>query len=300
MFVSFGTDIVMTYSEAYYQLAAQLQALYDGQEAAAIAHEALHHITGLNRLERLMRKEDELNGAQAAQYETIKAGLLAARPLQYVLGTAWFMGRAYMVNENVLIPRPETEELVQWIVDEHKDAAISILDIGTGSGCIPISLKLTLPAATVSSCDISESALEVAKQNAARLDAAVNFMHLDFLDVMQQGELGMYDVIVSNPPYIPLSEKETLHDNVKNHEPALALFVADDALLFYKAIAAFGKAHLKKSGVIYCELHRDYAQQTGAMFATAGYAHVEVRKDMHGNERMVKANSLAPLYRPER
>jgi len=264
--------------------------LYDAQEAAAIGHEVLLHITGLDKLQRLMRKDDLLTEQQLAQFENIKTALQQGKPLQYVLGVAWFMSRAYKVNENTLIPRPETEELVQWVIDEHKDSNISVLDIGTGSGCIPISLKLALPQADVYSCDISDGALAIANGNADNLGAKISLLQLDFLDNAQTAKLGMYDIIVSNPPYIPVAEKEGLHKNVKDYEPEQALFVPDeDPLLFYRAIALFGRQHLKNEGSIYCELHRDYATQTQTLFQTLGYKHVAIRVDMHGNLRMLKA-----------
>jgi release factor glutamine methyltransferase len=218
--------------------------------------------------------------------------LLQGKPLQYVTGKAYFMERLFDVNEQVLIPRPETEELVIWILNDYKSSTepINILDIGTGSGCIPISLKLEMPTAHISSCDISAGALEVAQKNARRLNAEVHFIALDFLDNDAQLSLPLYDIIVSNPPYIPQSEELEMHLNVKGHEPGTALFVPDnDPLLFYRAIAHFGKTHLNDNGVIYCELHRDFAQETKELFIATGYKNVEIKKDMHDNWRMIKA-----------
>lgn len=281
---------MFNYSQAYYQLVGKLQPLYDVQEAQAIAHEVMHEITGQDKLQRLMDKDKLLTEEQEIRYGQMEAELIAGRPLQYVLGYAWFMGKRYKVNEQVLIPRPETEELVAWIIDDagSVNTQLNILDIGTGSGCIPIALKQALSAAAVTSCDISKGALAVAKENAANMNAGMEFIQTDFLDDTQWQLLGMYDVIVSNPPYIPIAEKDGLHANVRAYEPATALFVADDALVFYKAIASFGRQHLNSSGSIYCELHRDYAVATKALFEEQGYA-VELRKDMHGNWRMLKA-----------
>jgi len=280
---------MLTYQEAYHQLTKRLQPLYDAQEAAAIAHELLLHITGQDKLQRLMNRDQTLTFSQEQQYAEAAEQLANGKPLQYVTAQAWFMGRPYKVNEHVLIPRPETEELVQWIADEWKDKPCNILDIGTGSGCIPIALKLLLPSATIASCDVSANAIQVAKENAAALQADITVQQLDFLNVEDWTQLGQYDVIVSNPPYIPESEINNIHPNVKDHEPHLALFVPnDDPLMFYKAIAAFGKTHLKQDSAVYCELHMDHALQTGAMFEEMGYK-VEVRKDMHGNWRMLKA-----------
>jgi release factor glutamine methyltransferase len=283
---------MLSYNEAFYNLLNGLKQVYDAQEAAAISHEVLNHITRLDKMQRLMQKDNLLSDTQQQDYDRMSAELLTARPLQYVLGHSWFMGKEYKVNEHVLIPRPETEELVKWITDDwkHKQDSISVLDIGTGSGCIPVSLKLALPASTVTSCDVSTGAITIATENAVRLNADVHFFELDFLETAKQSKLGKYHIIVSNPPYIPETEKDTLHENVRAHEPGLALFVpGDDALLFYRAIAIFGKTHLEPGGNIYCELHVDYASATEQLFKDLGYSYTEVRADMHGNLRMLKA-----------
>lgn len=285
-------SLMLSYSTAFYSLLDILKPLYDEGEANAIAHEIMEHITGFSRLQRLDKKDELLTTAQQAQLDTAIAELKAARPLQYITGTAWFMGMPFKVNEHVLIPRPETEELVQWIVNDYKTSVkkVSLLDIGTGSGCIPISLKRLLPGATITSCDVSSDAIAVAKENARNLDADITIIKADFLDESQWTHFAQYDVIVSNPPYIPFSEKETLHANVLEHEPHLALFVPyNDALLFYRKIAGFGKTHLTGGGAIYCELHRDHAVATAVLFEQAGYSQVQMIKDMHGNNRMLKA-----------
>lgn len=284
---------MLSYSEAFYKLSAALRPLYDEREAAAIAHEVMGHITALNKMQRLMDKEARLTASQQREYDDAAKELAAGTPLQYVTGTAWFLGREFHVNNHVLIPRPETEELVQWIVDDNKGRAqpLTILDIGTGSGCIPVSLKLSLPSASVAACDVSANALAVARENANRLAAEVSFMQADFLETAEHNKFGTYDVIVSNPPYIPLTEKEQLHANVRNHEPHIALFVpAEDALLFYKMIAVFGKAHLADNGYIYCELDAAHAFECKTLFEETGYKQAELRKDMHGNWRMLKAS----------
>lgn len=282
---------MLSYGDAFYHLKNELQSLYDAQEAAAIAHELLYAITGLDKMDRLMKKDVLLTPTEQTQYDLGKSGLLTGKPLQYVTGVAWFMGREFKVDEHVLIPRPETEELVDWIIKEYKDKQdISILDIGTGSGCIPISLQLALPGATTLSCDVSEQAIDVAKENARKLEADVSFIKTDFLNQKMWYNFEQYDVIVSNPPYIPQKEYENMHTNVRDHEPSLALFVPDDdALLFYRNIAEFGKTNLKPDGVIYCELHKDHAEETERMFREKGYK-TELRKDMNGNERMIRLN----------
>ena len=281
---------MLTISQAFYHLKNKLQPLYDEREAAAIAHEVLQAITGLGRTDRLLQKEVELSPHTQQQFDDACIGLLQGRPMQYVLGTAWFMGRPYNVSEQVLIPRPETEELVQWIISDWSGTDVHIFDIGTGSGCIAISLKLALPQSQVSACDVSAGALAVAIGNAHGLGADVSFIELDFLNKQHWQSLDSYMIIVSNPPYIPVREKERIHTNVKDHEPSIALFVPDDdALLFYRAIAAFGLGHLRKGGSIYCELDADHAVITQQLFIDQGYKQVYLNKDIHGNLRMLKA-----------
>lgn len=282
---------ILTIGAAFYVLKQELERIYDASEAAAIAHEVLEYITGLGKLQRISAKDEQLTMEQLELFNNARSRLMTGEPLQYVTGIQWFMGKPFQVNKHVLIPRPETEELVQWIADEHKTkTGISILDIGTGSGCIPISLKLKLSHALVTSCDISTDALTIAQSNARKLEADVQFVELDFLHETQWAHLKKFDVIVSNPPYIPKSEEASLDKNVRDFEPGMALFVPDnDALLFYRKIAMFGKTHLKPEGAIYCELHRDYAKATQVMFEQMGYASVVLKKDMHGNDRMLKA-----------
>jgi release factor glutamine methyltransferase len=300
---------MLSFGSAFHELKGKLQPLYDEREATAIAHELMQHVTGLDKTKRLTEKETLFDDAQQQEYEQAVKDLMNGKPLQYVTCSAWFLGKEYFVNKHVLIPRPETEELVQWIVDSWQEAIGSrqsavgseqsisnskfqILDIGAGSGCIPIALKLAMPEAAVTSCDISNEALAVARENAKRLNVDVELVQMDFLDAEQRNKMGMYDVIVSNPPYIPAAEKERLHKNVAAFEPGLALFVPDDdALVFYKAIALFGKTHLKENGFIYCELDAAHAEECKTLFEAEGYNNVELKKDMHGNWRMVRVAS---------
>ncbi len=279
-----------SYAQAFQEVKTKLTVLYDEREAAAIAHEVMSHITQLSKVQRLVQKNDELTATQQQAFTDAQQALLQGIPLQYVTGIAWFMGKEFVVNNNVLIPRPETEELVQWIVNENSSRTIDIFEVGTGSGCIPVSLKLALPDATISACDISTGALATAAANAQRLTADVQFLHADFLDTTARNKLGIFDVIVSNPPYIPFSEKERLHTNVRDNEPGIALFVPnEDALVFYKAIADFGKTHLKENGAIYCELDADHAEACKDMFEQEGYWDVTLRRDMFDNWRFLKA-----------
>jgi release factor glutamine methyltransferase len=285
---------MFTNNLAFYQLRDELEVLYDVSEATAIAHEIMLHITGQDKMQRLMNKDHALSAEQEMEYIRIREHLLNGMPVQYAIGKSWFLGRQFTVNQDVLIPRPETEELVQWIINDNTEKhthAWSIIDVGTGSGCIPISLKLELSKVQITSCDVSENALFIARLNAADLSADIHFIHLNFTNQESWKQLKKYDIVVSNPPYIPLAERELLHANVREYEPAIALFVpSEDPLLFYKSIAAFGKVHLNKGGTIYCELHVDYAKDTRKMFELYGYSNVIVKKDMHGNDRMLRAS----------
>ena len=283
---------MLQYNQAFYEFKNRLLSLYDEREAVAITHEILQHVTGLDKTQRLLQKETLFTAAQQQQYDLALRAMAVGVPLQYVTGAAWFMGKEYRVNSDVLIPRPETEELVQWVIDDCKGSVgkTPIIDIGTGSGCIAISLKLAIPDAEVTAMDMSNAALSVAKKNAERLHARIAFLQSDFLDAAQYNKFHKYDVIVSNPPYIPISEKGNIHTNVKDHEPHMALFVPDKgALLFYKALALFGKEHLNQNGYIYCELNSDHALACKALFEEAGYPTAEIRQDMNGNRRMLKA-----------
>lgn len=206
---------------------------------------------------------------------------------------AWFAGMQFYVDENVLIPRPETEELVAWIVQEHKTLHlqnVKILDIGTGSGCIPIALKKQLPTCDIHAADISKGALSTAQKNASTLHAAITFHEVDILDETSRNRLSKFDVVVSNPPYIKQSEEAAMHYNVLKYEPHLALFVPDeDALLFYKAIADFGLQHLTAGGKLFFEINEMLGASVKALLKQKGYSNVEIRKDMQGKDRMVKA-----------
>lgn len=290
----------MTVKQVFTDYMQQLQGIYSSDEARIMAEWVLESIAGIAPVSLKSQWEAVLPERVRTILAQKLTELLTHRPIQYVLGEAWFYRMRWLVNEQVLIPRPETEELVEKVVEElrmtnDKASAIefrpSILDIGTGSGCIAVTLKKLLPAATVTAIDVSEGALAVAKANAETHEAAVNFLQVDFLQQDNWSLLGQYDVIVSNPPYIPLNEKEKLDVNVTAYEPGLALFVPNEnALLFYEAITAFGLQHLTPGGFIAVEVHESYAQQTAALFSTH-YNEVTIIKDISGKERMVMARS---------
>ncbi len=274
----------MTFREAQHQLKDKLTEIYDLREAANIAEWALEDITGLSRIDRLIH-DGSFTRDQEEKYGDYKARLMSATPVQYVTGYAWFMGERFKVNENVLIPRPETEELVAWINTSVTDMYPRILDVGTGSGCIPVMLKKSIPNATLIAVDLSEDALAVARENARIHQAEINFHQADFLNERIWPLLPDMDIIVSNPPYIPLSQKDSMEKNVVDHEPHLALFVPDeDPLKFYRSILAFARQKLNPGGMIFFETHDDLAQQV----ADLGGAHAEISKDLSGKDRMVK------------
>jgi release factor glutamine methyltransferase len=201
----------------------------------------------------------------------------------------------FFVNQDVLIPRPETEELVTWIVDDARREKSSgknnepeMLDIGTGSGCIAISVKKELPGSIINAIDVSADALFVAKKNAGVLDAQIDFLKIDFLDESAWTSLGMYDIIVSNPPYIPEKEKTTLAKNVTMYEPAVALFVQNgDPVIFYKKIAKFARSHLKPGGKIFVEIHENFSHEISVVFEEYHFRS-EIKEDIYGKKRMIK------------
>lgn len=278
------------------ELVKSLAGIYDNREAQNIADLVIENLTDLSRTDQLKRKELALSQGQIEKLDQIVNRLRQNEPVQYILGEAWFAGLKFLVDKNVLIPRPETEEMVDWIVKDQYatgNRQISILDIGTGSGCISISLKKKLPLATVTAVDVCSEALFVAANNSIQHGTEVDFMLLDFLNRETWIQLKQYDVIVSNPPYIRSAESKEMHDRVTGFEPALALFVPDnDALIFYKAISEFGKKHLKTDGVIYVEIHESRGNELINVFREWDYSSIELRKDMQGKERLVKVNKL--------
>lgn len=308
----------MTVNEGYHFIRDALTPIYNQREAGNIAALVIEKITGLQKTDRLMKKALVLPQDQEIQIRNNTTQLLRHEPVQYVLGEAWFYGLPLYVDKNVLIPRPETEELVEWVAGDLRsrqqgmpDQSIAsnklretdgetisttnerqplILDIGTGSGCIAIALKKSLFNVEVYALDISAEALTVAKKNAKAQQVDIHFLSLDILKPVQTGKLPLFDMIVSNPPYIPLKEKAEMNKNVTGHEPHTALFVQDDdPLLFYAVIAVFGKQHLFPGGGIYLEIHETMGASVKNIFVQQGYAQVTVRKDMQGKDRMVKA-----------
>ncbi len=279
----------MMIKDLYRNFLVQLQKIYSLGEATAITEWVFEKMASLKRSDILKNPEKKITPAADKLIQDTLQELLLHKPVQYVLGETWFYRMKFKVNAHVLIPRPETEELVEQLIADRKSKLTdpTILDIGTGSGCIPIAIKKNLPASKLTAVDVSEDALSLAKENAKLHNAHVNFMLLDFLDESTWPSLPLFDIIVSNPPYIPVQEKEKLAKNVTDFEPHLALFVPDKSpLIFYEKIAAFGRDHLLPNGKIYLETHEDYAKETAALFRTH-YQTVMIKKDMYDKERMI-------------
>lgn len=286
----------MTFNEARTELIKQLKPVYDSDEVKNIAELVLEHITRLTRMEQLSTKKNYLTCEQLEDIDSIVERLKKNEPVQYVLGYAWFAGMKLKVNKYVLIPRPETEELVDWVVTESekskfKSQNLRVLDVGTGSGCISVAIKKKLPQADVSAIDVCSEAIFTATENAITQETDINFLLLDFLDEEKWKELGKYNIIVSNPPYIKTSEASVMHERVKTFEPHLALFVPDnDALIFYKKLGVFASNHLLPGGCLFVEINEALAQEVASCFSHAGLKDITVKKDMQGKERMIKAS----------
>lgn len=280
----------MTVQAAFTLIINTLEPLQGAREAANIAHILMEHLTGMGKMDRIVYKDKPLLPEQEEQLHTSLAALLQHQPIQYVIGKSWFYGLELMVNSHVLIPRPETEELVEWIVNDVK-TAVKILDIGTGSGAIPLALKKELPQADVWSVDISAGALEVAAANAAQLNLVVHFEQIDILSPSQQ--LPTFDIIVSNPPYIRESEQADMEEQVVSYEPRIALFVPDhDALLFYRQIGLLAKEKLTQGGRLYFEINEAFGKEVVALLEEQGFINVVLKQDIYGKDRMVKGEIL--------
>lgn len=270
----------------------ELSALYDAGEAANIADWVLESLTGRNRIMRNMDKSISLSDEQKIKLESYLVELMEYRPVQYVLGESYFYGMKLFVDENVLIPRPETEELADWIVKYCQSKEMlqpAVLDIGTGSGCLALAVKKGVPQSKVFAADISEGALAVARRNATETGLSLELMQLDILASEGAAVLPALDIIISNPPYITLPEQQTIMPHVLRYEPHQALFVTnEDPLQFYKAIETFSRTHLKAGGSVFLELHRDFATDTQQYFQDKGWETI-LRQDMQEQDRMLHA-----------
>ncbi len=268
----------------------ELQPYYPREEVNSFFYQLVEHYLGVERFILVLDPGYRISKEEEQPLFEALAQLRQETPIQYILGKTCFMELVFHVNEQVLIPRPETEELVRWILDDLQEMTASpeILDIGTGSGCIAISLAKYWPAAKVSALDVSPAALETAKENARQNSVVVSFQHADILEDFKARS--KWDIIVSNPPYVRLSEKRTMRNNVKLHEPDTALFVPDDhPLLFYEQLARIAAANLKAGGAIYLEINQNLASETRNLLQSHNFFEIELRKDMFGNDRMLRA-----------
>ena len=286
----------MLMKEAYHILQSDLSALYDSREAANIADWVMEDVTKWTKSQRIIHHNQPLSDEQVDVLLHFKNELQQGRPIQYILGYSWFRGLQLKVNEHVLIPRPETEELIEAIKKyhvQHKhvgDINLKAMDIGTGSGCIAIALQHEFADWEVWAVDTSATALLIAAENAKQLNLEIHFKQADILTDLKIDHLPVFDLIVSNPPYIPIENKEEITKQVLNHEPHLALFISNnDPLQFYKAIVKFSEFHLRRGGTLWFETHMDYANDVAIFLRENDYENVFVLKDFQGKDRIVTA-----------
>ena len=266
----------------------ELKDLYSARELDSIVKGLFSHVTGLSAAQMVIEKEQQLDEAKIFYLQRALKRLRAHEPLQYITGIAHFHGLDFEVDSRVLIPRPETEELVQWVLTSAgHEKALRILDIGTGSGCIAITIKNELPESVVHAIDISDGALALAKENASTVGVDIIFDQINILDEESRAALEKFDVIISNPPYVTPEDRKLMQKNVVDHEPGLALFVESDPLIFYKAIIDFSKEHLQDQGKLFFECNEKYTNEIVELLGKENYTDIEERKDMQEKWRMV-------------
>lgn len=269
-----------------------LKDLYPKSEIGSFTRLIMERVCNLQPHNLMFCKDKKLSGSEKERIQEIVMQLQNSIPIQYALGIADFYGLEFEVNPSVLIPRPETEELVELIIKDSEDKEVKILDIGTGSGCIAIALGKYLKKSEAIAVDVSVTALDTARKNAKRAGVSVTFIHTDILS-SEKSDMDipfLFDIIVSNPPYVKESEKITMERNVLDYEPHLALFVSDnDPLLFYRHIARFGKNKLKREGYLYFEINAQCGILTSDMLQEEGYRNIELIQDLSGNDRIIKA-----------
>jgi len=296
---------VKTIKDVFITFQKGLTTLYDSQETESIILLTISEITHLSNATIKAFPEKEITSEQIQQLQNILIQLQTGKPIQYILGYTEFYGLKFLVNPTVLIPRPETEELVEWVLSSVSSpdsyweqlpvGSFHLLDIGTGSGCIAISLKKNLHGAQVSAIDISPEALQTAKQNAKLNEVEINFIEADILNLKSdpdnyRDENPKFEIIISNPPYVTLKDKSQMHINVTNFEPHTALFVPeDDPLIFYKAIADFAINNLTANGLLFFEINESYGQETVDLLTEKGFKYIELKKDMGNKYRMIRA-----------
>ena len=271
----------------------QLQGMYDREEIHSFFYLLCDSFLNYRRFDVSMNHDRLLSKPTMARFDSALARLQAREPIQYILGCTEFYGLPFQVNKHTLIPRPETEELVDWILShvQNQGAVLDILDIGTGSGCIAVALAKILPRASISALDISLKAIALAKENAINNNVSVSFSDQDILDTKSLEK--KYDVIVSNPPYVRQQEKKAMHTNVLAYEPSNALFVPNgDPLLFYRKIAQLAMVSLQTKGWLYFEINEYLSKEMDVLLKEIGFANIEIKKDFRAVPRMIKCQKL--------
>ena len=299
---------MMTVKDVFDDYKRALNNLYEANELETITLMAVGEVSGFSNAKIKAFPELELSQQQEEKLKDILSRLKTGEPIQYIWGKTEFYGLPFHVNPSVLIPRPETEELVEWVLASVGSAQLavgSVLDIGTGSGCIAISLKKHLPSAKVSAVDISAGALQTAKENAELNTVKINFICADILKLKSdpdsyRDENSKFEIIISNPPYVTLHDKTKMHTNVTDFEPHTALFVPEnDPLIFYKAIADFAAKNLAPKGLLFFEINESYGKEIVELLNCKRFENIEIRKDMNGRDRMVKGclNTIRGILR---
>jgi release factor glutamine methyltransferase len=278
------------------QLSTKLSTIYPKTEIDSFFFLLMDEFLNLKRIDITLQPDFEISYDIFPLLKDALERLKNEEPIQYIIGNTEFYGYPFLVDENTLIPRPETEELVEWIIGEvaksqsKNTSKLSILDIGTGTGCIPISLAKNLPTAIISAIDISTEALRIAKKNADLNNVKIEFIETDILNIDALPK--QFDIIISNPPYVRELEKAEIQNNVLQNEPHLALFVSDEnPLLFYDKIADLAKQHLSKDGLLFFEINQYLGKETVEMLSEKGFKNIELRKDLFGNDRMIKVTN---------
>lgn len=272
----------------------ELRDLYPESEIHQIWDQLSEWATGLDRIRQALEPDRIIDAEETGRFLSGFDALKRFEPVQYITGKAWFYGYRLEVSRDVLIPRPETEELVQWVLEDHKrDQGLKILDIGTGSGCIAIALGKKLDHPSITAIDISSSALNISRRNFEKYDLDIVPLEIDIFNRRQWPKPGLFDIIVSNPPYVRNIEKQDMHPNVLAYEPPIAIFVDDqDPLIFYRTIGAFAREYLSGKGELYLEINEQFGKETVALLNSLGFDEVILKRDFRGKDRMVRASRL--------
>jgi len=279
----------MTIQELKIDIKKKLLTPYTENEIRIISNALIEKHLNLQAFEILLHNNQLIEEATQQNIQQDLKAILNGKPYQYIIGHTWFYDLKIKVNSAVLIPRPETEELVHWIIEQNTNKKkLDLIDIGTGSGCIALALKSKLPYASVTGVDISEEALQTAQQNAAINKLEVHFELFDVLNYLPNKQSALFDVVVSNPPYIPIKEKEKMDKLVTENEPELALFIPNEnPLLFYEHICRYARQYLKPNGQLYFEMHENYNNEVKSTLQKFGFINVELKKDLQGKYRMI-------------